>query len=193
MCNDRLTDCYGLVDLVSRDPTSKNVVAAQKAQGQRAKATTDKKTANAKTLQKAANSVKTKVNAFRHQAKKGVATPGQVNAQSDKIRAAEKSRVAAQARMDKKTAKTQHWAAQKKTTEQKKDTKAAAANRRQERKKAGAPRPANQAKLAKNVKPTKEQKADVKNRFKDARQKFKETEGMPTRGQTLTVGARKST
>lgn len=168
--------------------TSKNIQNVQKAQGQRQKKVQDKKKANVKIQDKARGRVEAKVKAFRNQAKKGVASTGQINAQADKLRKQEKSRVATQARKDNKAAKTQAWAAKKKTPQQKVATQAAAAARRKERQRTGAPSPANQAKLAKNVRPTKQEKQNVKDRFQAARQKFSQTQGMPTRGQTATVG-----
>lgn len=176
----------------NRAATSKRVVAAQKAQGQRQKQAQNKKRANAKTQQKARNSVQAKVTAFRNQAKKGVATADQIDKQSDKIRQSEKSRVVAQLRMDHKTAKTQQWAAKKKTLLQKVPTQAAAAARRRERRRTGAPSPANQAKLPENVSPTKHEKNNVRQQFQAAKQKFDKTQGIPKRGDPVTVGPRTS-
>ncbi|KAJ2936327.1 hypothetical protein H1R20_g767, partial [Candolleomyces eurysporus] len=174
---------------VNNAATSKRILAVQKAQGQGPQKARVKKAANAAIQQGAKASVENKVQAFRSQAKKGVATGRQINAQADKIRGQEKSRVLGQARVDRKAAKTQEWAAKKNTPQQKAATRNAAAARRQDRKTNKLPSPANQAKLAKNVKPTKQEKNNVKNRFQAARQKFGQTQGMPARGQTVNVGS----
>ncbi|KAJ2924899.1 hypothetical protein H1R20_g12215, partial [Candolleomyces eurysporus] len=174
---------------VNKAATSKNILAVQKAQGQGPKKAQDKKAANAKIQQKASATVANKVQAFRNKAKAGGAPLSQINAQADKLRSKEKSRVLSQARIDRKAAKTQEWAAKKKTPHGKVATQAAAAARRRERKRTGAPSPPNQVKLAKNVKMTKQEKSNVQNRFQAAREKFSKTQGMPTRGQTVTVGS----
>ncbi|KAJ2921463.1 hypothetical protein H1R20_g15629, partial [Candolleomyces eurysporus] len=161
---------------VNKAATSKNILAVQKAQGQGPKKAQDKKAANAKIQQKASATVANKVQAFRNKEKAGGAPLSQINAQADKLRSKEKSRVLSQAQIDRKAAKTQEWAAKKKTPHGKVATQAAAAARRRERKRTGAPSPPNQVKLAKNVKMTKQEKSNVKNRFQAAREKFSKTQ-----------------
>lgn len=167
---------------------SSGILKAQKAQGDRQVKVQVKKNANARKQGAAAQTV----GAFRKQANKGVASKKEIEAQAKKIGTVAKSRIATQSRIDHKLRKTQKWAAKKKTPEQKQATKSAATARRQQRKLTGAPSPPNQAKLAKNVKPTKQMKQNVKQRFEAARKKFDQTQGMPGRKQTLTVGTRKS-
>ncbi|RXW20976.1 hypothetical protein EST38_g4881 [Candolleomyces aberdarensis] len=161
---------------VNKAATSKNVAAVQKAQGQGPKKAQDKKAANAKIQQKASGTVANKVKAFRSEAKAGGAPLRQINAQADKLRSKEQGRVLSQARTDRKAAKTKEWAAKKKTPLGKVFTQAAAAARRRDRKRTGAPSPANQVKLAKNVKLTKQEKNNVKNRFQAGREKFSKTQ-----------------
>ncbi|RXW13835.1 hypothetical protein EST38_g12020 [Candolleomyces aberdarensis] len=175
---------------VNKAATSKKIVAVQMAQGQRRLKAEKKKDVNDLIQQRASRTVETKAQAFRSQANKGVTPNHQINAQADKIRSQEKSRVLGQARIDRKAAKTQEWAAKKKTPQGKIATQNDAASRRQVRKQTGAPSPSNQVKLAKNVKLTKQEKNNIKNRFQAARHKFSQTQGIPTRGQTVTVGSK---
>jgi hypothetical protein len=147
-----------------------------------------KKDANNKIQQKAAASIKQKVQDYRAKEKATGGYMPRVNILADRMRGKEKERALTQARKDRKTERGNQWAAKKKAPADKAATKTAAAGRRQDRQRTGAPSPANQAKLAKNVKPTKQEKKNVKDRFQAARQKYGQTQGMPARGQTATVG-----
>ncbi|KAJ2912940.1 hypothetical protein MD484_g7475, partial [Candolleomyces efflorescens] len=96
-------------------------------------------------------------------------------------------------RQDLKVGRKATWDANKKSPAAKAATKQAAATKRQQRKRTGAPSPGNQPKLPKNVKPTPQQKQDVRNHLEAARQKYEQTQGLPGRGQTVTVGLNSAT
>lgn len=172
----------------NRATTTENIQAVQKKQGEKPMKKAAKKKANNKIQQKAAAGIDQKVKDWREKEKKAGGYMPRVNILADRMRGKEKERALTQARKDRKTERGNQWAAKKNTPAQKATTKANAAARRQDRQRTGAPSPANQAKLAKNVKPTKQEKKNVKDRFQAARQKYGQTQGMPARGQTATVG-----
>ncbi|KAJ2912455.1 hypothetical protein MD484_g7957, partial [Candolleomyces efflorescens] len=172
----------------NRATTTKNIQAVQKKQGQKPQKKAAKQAANNKIQQKAAAGINTKVKNWREKEKAAGGYMPRVNILADKMRGKEKERALTQARKDRKADRGKQWGAKANSPAQKAATKAAAAGRRQERQRNGAPSPANQAKLAKNVKPTKQEKKNVKDRFQAARQKYGQTQGMPGRGQTATVG-----
>ncbi|KAJ2928337.1 hypothetical protein H1R20_g8746, partial [Candolleomyces eurysporus] len=170
---------------------SQGILDVQKKQGQKQRAKQQKTTANTRLVQKKTNDIKKTVDNFRTAEKaKGKLNSAQLNAKSDKLRNAEKSRVISNNRKDTKASKTAQWASKKNTPAQKTAKKDAQTARRADRKAKGLPSPANQASTKNRV--SKEQKNNVKQRFRAANDKLRKTEGVPGRKDTVTVGSHKT-
>jgi len=187
-------------DLVVRGKKSsgsnKATVAAavskvQQGQTNRAQKKQEKAAINKKTVEKASNSplVKEAAAPYREKAKAAGKPMKEINAKSDKIKAAAKSRAVTNAVKDAKAGRKDKLAAQAKTPEQKAASKAAQADRRKERKAAGiAPGPRTQPKTPKPAGLDKQQKHNVKQQFASAAQKLKDTKGLPGRKDQVKVG-----
>ncbi|RXW13655.1 hypothetical protein EST38_g12197 [Candolleomyces aberdarensis] len=170
---------------------SQGILDVQKKQGQKQRTKLQKASNNAKLVQKKTGDIKKTVDDFRTAEKaNGKLNSAQLNAKSDKLRNAEKSRVISNNRKDTKTAKTAQYASKKNTPAQKTAKKVAQTARRADRKAKGLPSPANQASTKNRV--SKEQKNNVKQRFRAANDKLRKTEGVPGRKDTVSVGSHKT-
>jgi hypothetical protein len=85
-------------------------------------------------------------------------------------------------------AKAAQWASKKNTADQKTAKKAAQTARRADRKANGLPSPGNQ--VSTKTKVSKQEKNNVRQQFRAANNKLRQTEGVPGRKDTVTVGPR---
>ncbi|KAJ2912938.1 hypothetical protein MD484_g7477, partial [Candolleomyces efflorescens] len=165
----------------NRQATTDRILAIQKAQGKKPERKAEKKRARDAVLKSGAKNINARTAKYKKRPDK------------DGQRRKEQNRELSQARKNRKAERANQWAAKKNTKAQKDVTKAAATARRQERRRTGASAPKNQPKQEKNVKPTKQLRQNVKDRFKGARDMYAKTLGMPARKQTATVGTTKAT
>ncbi|KAJ2912452.1 hypothetical protein MD484_g7958, partial [Candolleomyces efflorescens] len=174
----------------NRDTTTKNILAIQKHQGQKPQRKARKKEANDLVRQNAAGSINAKVKSWREQEKKAGGYMPRVNILADRLRVKEKERALTQGLKDRKAARGKAWADKKKSPEERAKVNKDAADRRKQRVKYGNATPLNAIKLEKNIKLTKQEKKNVKDRFAAAKEKHKQLKDtMPKRGQTATVGS----
>ncbi|KAJ2912451.1 hypothetical protein MD484_g7959, partial [Candolleomyces efflorescens] len=172
-----------------RDTTTKNILAVQKHQGQKPKLKAKKKEKNNKVQQQAMAKITAEVKDWREKEKQAGGYVPRLNILADRLRVKKLANATRTAQVTRKMERGKKWAEAKKSPEQKRMTKEAAVQRKKERQRTGLSSPDNQAKLAKNVKLTKQEKQNVKDRFAAARQKYANTLGMPGRKQTATVGS----
>ncbi|KAJ2912944.1 hypothetical protein MD484_g7471, partial [Candolleomyces efflorescens] len=180
-------------------PPAANLIALQRAQGRKPDKKAARKDARTKTLAAGTTKINNNVNAWAEKKKAENAArlkaTGKAGPRPDRKKQLkrEQNRHLTEVRKARKDAK---GAAMARTPDQrakkKKASKAAATLRRQQRKATGTAPPPNKTKLAKNIKPTKEEKKQVKDYLQVVRKKYAATD-MPSRKSTATVGPHKAT